>query len=109
MVQWTNNLSERFFRRVKRFERRATGKKRLRREVDALPPQALLVFNPGTPSYVGLLSGSLENLPQAFATLSRKGRFPKPSTDRSTATLLDRKTRCNPDFARAVGAAYARG
>jgi len=109
MVQRTNNLSERFFRRVKRFQRRVTGKKRLNREVDALPPQALLVFNLATPGYVELLCGSLANLPRAFAALSRATRFPTPSTARRTATFLDRKTRRNPHFARAVAVAYAAG
>ena len=49
MVQRTNNISERFFRRVKRFGRRTSGKKKLIREVNALPSHALLVFNLKSP------------------------------------------------------------
>jgi hypothetical protein len=109
VVQRTNNLPERFFRLPKRFERRVTGKKRVHREVDALSSQALLVFNLKTPRYVELVCGSLEQLPEAFAELARKGKFPKPSTDQSTASILDRKARRDPDFAKAVGFAYATG
>jgi hypothetical protein len=109
MVQRTNNLSERFFRRVKRFERRISGKKRLNREVDALPPQALLVFNLKTPRYVELVCGSLEQLPQAFADLARKGKFPKGSASQSTTTILNCKTRHNPDFPKTVAVAFATG
>lgn len=107
VVQRTNNIPERFFRLPKRFERRVTGKKRVHREVDALSSQALLVFNLKTPRYVELVCGSLEQLPQAFAELARKGKSPKLSAGQSTASILDRKTRRDPDFAKSIGAAYA--
>jgi hypothetical protein len=106
MVQRTNNLSERFFRGVKRFERRITGKKKLNREVDALPGHALLVFNLKSPSYVNLVCGSLEQLPQAFAELARQGKFPKPSDKDGTGKILDRKNLRRPDFPNSVAAAF---
>lgn len=107
MVQRTNNLPERFFRGVKRFERRITGKKKLNREVDALPGHAFLVFNLKTPSYVKLVCGSLEQLPEAFADLARKGKYPKPSAKECTRGVLGLKSRRQPDFPSAVASAFA--
>lgn len=107
IVQRTNNMPERFFRRPKHFARRVTGKKNVRREVDALSSQALLVFNLMTPSYVELVCGSLDRLPQAFADLARKGKYPKTSARERKATILDRKTRRDPDFVKGVAAAFA--
>jgi hypothetical protein len=108
MVQRTNNLAERFFRRVKRFVRRITGKKKLKREVDALPGHTLLVFNLKTPEYVKIVCGSLDQLPEAFGKLARNGKFPKPSEWESRqATILDRKIRRQPDFVDKVKAAFA--
>ena len=109
MVQRTNNLAECFFRGIKRVMRRITGKKKLNREVDALPGHALLVFNLKNSKYVELVCGSLERLPEAFADLARKGRFPKPSTKERTKGFLDRKNRRKPDFPAAVACAYAAG
>ncbi|MBI4585058.1 MAG: hypothetical protein HY717_13680 [Planctomycetes bacterium] len=107
MVQRTNNLSERFFRGVKRFLRRITGKKKLNREVDALPDHALLVFNLKSQSYVELICGSLEQLPRAFAELAREGKFPKPSAKEASGRILDRKNLRNPTFPSKAVAAFA--
>jgi hypothetical protein len=107
IVQRTNNMPERFFGRPKHFMRRVTGKKNVRREVDALSSQALIVFNLKTPRYVELVCGSLDRLPQAFRDLARKGKYPKASARERQATILDRKTRRNPDFAKSVAAAFA--
>jgi hypothetical protein len=105
-VQRTNNISERFFRGVKRFIRRITGKKKLNREVNALGDQALLVFNLKTPAYVKLICGSLDNLAQAFADLSQKGEFTRHGRKPSTK-FLDRKSRQSRDFPDHVGAVFS--
>jgi len=106
MVQRTNNISERFFRGVKRFLRRISGKKKLNREVNALGDQALVVFNLKTPAYVKLICGSLDNLPQAFAELSQKGELTgharKPS-----GRYLDRKSRRSDDLPDQVKALFS--
>jgi hypothetical protein len=107
MVQRTNNLAECFFRGIKRVMRRITGKKRLNREVDALPGHAFLVFNLKSLKYVELVCGSLDRLPEAFADLSRKGKFPKASATERARGFLDRKNRRKPDFPAAVACAYA--
>jgi hypothetical protein len=109
MVQRTNNLAECFFRGIKRVVRRITGKKRLNREVDALPGHAFLVFNLKNPKYVELVCGSLDRLPEAFADLSRKGEFPKASARERARGFLDRNSRRKPDFPAAVACVYATG
>jgi hypothetical protein len=106
IVQRTNNISERFFRGVKRFIRRITGKKKLNREVNALGDQALLVFNLRTPTYVKLICGSLDNLAQAFADLSQKGELTRQGRKPST-NFLDRKSRQSRDFPHHVGAVFS--
>jgi len=105
MVQRTNNMSEQFFRSVKRFIRRITGKKKLSREVNALRGQAFLIFNLKIPAYVKLVCGSLDNLAQAFAKLSQKGEFPKHIT-KTSSRFLDRKARCSHDFPCRVKAVF---
>ena len=97
-VERTNNLAERFFREVKRFIRRTTGKKKLNREVDAFSDQMLLVFNLKTPKYVDRVCGSLDQLPQAFAELVRKGKHPKRSARSAAYVILDQKARRESDF-----------
>jgi len=106
MVQRTNNMSERFFRYVKRFIRRITGKKKLNREVNALGEEALLVFNLKTPSYVRLICGHLDNLGQGFADLTVNGECIEPSRKQPTR-LLSRKSRRTRDFPNQVGTAYS--
>ena len=105
MVQRTNNMSERFFRGVKRFMRRITGKKKLNREVDALAGQAFLIFNLKTPAYVKLICGSLDNLAQAFAELSQNGEFVK-HVRKPSARFLDRTSRRSRDFPNRVKAVF---
>lgn len=107
IVQRTNNLAERFFRSVKRFCRRTTGKRRLHREVDAFSDQILLVFNLKTPKYVELICGSLDRLPEAFADLARRGKLPKRSRSRSAHLILDRAKRRHPDFPTYSSRAFA--
>jgi hypothetical protein len=108
VVQRTNNLAERFFRGVKRFGRRTTGKRRLSREVDAFPDQMLLVFNLRTPKYVELICGSLDRLPGSFADLARRGKLPRRSRNRTEPVILDRKNRRHPDFPAQATRAFPR-
>ncbi len=107
VVQRTNNVAERFFRSVKRFGRRTTGKRRLNREVDAFSDQMLLVFNLRTPKYVELICGSLDRLPEAFANLARRGKLPRRSRSRSAHLILDQKKRAQPDFPTQATRAFA--
>jgi hypothetical protein len=106
MVQRTNNMAERYFRDVKRFGRRVTGKKKINREVDAFPSHMLLVFNLKTAKYVELVCGSLQRLPVVFAQLAQKGKFPKRSGKAPSTTILDRKQRRLPDFPARATAAF---
>jgi hypothetical protein len=106
MVERTNNMAERFFRGVKRFGRRTSGKKRLNREVDAFASHMLLVFNLKTSKYVELVCGSLDQLPEVFAELAQQGKFPKHSGKVPTVTILDRKRRRMPDFPAQASAAF---
>ena len=106
MVQRTNNISERFFRGVKRYIRRITGKKKLNREVNALGDRALLVFNLKTPAYVKLVCGSLDNLAQAFADLSQKGAITRQGR-KPSIKFLDRESRQSRNFPDQVGAVYS--
>lgn len=105
MVQRTNNMSERFFRKVKRFERRTSGKKKLIREVNALPSQALLVFNLKSSDYVRTVCGSLERLPEALGELAQKGIFSTVPLKAATS-ILDRKSRRQADFPARVTAVF---
>lgn len=109
MAQRTNNIAEQFFRRIKRFGRRTSGKKKLNREVEALPGHAPLVFNLKTPQYVKLVCGSLEGLSEAFATLAQGGKLSKAPLKAAELTLLNRKTRRRPDFPTKLVAAYSAG
>ena len=107
-VERTNNLAELFFREVKRFLRRTSGKKKLNREVDAFSDQMLLVFNLKTPKYVERVCGSLDQLPQAFAELVRNGKYPRRSARSAANVILDHKTRRDGDFPRQSARAFAR-
>jgi hypothetical protein len=107
MVQRTNNMSERFFRSVKRFIRRITGKKKLNREVNALRGQAFLIFNLKIPAYVKLLCGGLANLAQAFAELSQNNEFPK-HVRLPSSKFLDTKSRRSRDFPSQIKAVFPR-
>lgn len=65
----TNNVLESLFGHHKRGLRRRTGRRHLRRDLELLPPQALLAENLLHPTYVRALCGSLDHLPHAFASL----------------------------------------
>lgn len=68
----TNNTSEHFFGREKQGLRRRLGKAHLARDLQQQPSQVTYVANLRHQDYVRVLCGSLENLPNAFASLSEK-------------------------------------
>jgi hypothetical protein len=74
LVERTNNLLEGFFHVVKHAERRRSGRKILTRDMECLPPAAMLAFNLTRQDYVATLCGSLARLPQAFAELDERKR-----------------------------------
>jgi hypothetical protein len=69
VVSRTNNVLETGFATNKQHLRRRTGRRHLGQDIEAMPPQAVLVENLRDPTYVRIVCGSLENLPRAFADL----------------------------------------
>jgi len=74
LVDRTNNILEGFFHGMKHGERRRSGRKILTQDFERLPPQAALALNLTRADYVQIICGSIENLPQAFATLDQGHR-----------------------------------
>lgn len=74
MVERTNDILENFFRGMKHGSRRRTGRKNLTQDFEAMPATAALAENLRQHDYVVLLCGTLERLPQAFATLDQEHR-----------------------------------
>jgi hypothetical protein len=72
VVQRTNNVAEHFFGRQKQNLRRRVGRGQLSRDLAKQPAQVSLASNLNYPEYVRLLSGSLEDLPAAFARLDQQ-------------------------------------
>jgi hypothetical protein len=72
VVERTNNVAEHFFGADKQKLRRRLGRANLGRDLEDQPAQAALASNLRHPDYVRLLSGSLENLPTAFANLDQE-------------------------------------
>jgi hypothetical protein len=86
VVDRTNNPLESLFSVNKRGIRRRTGRKHLTRDLEDLPPKAVLVENLRNPAYVRIVCGSLENLPDAFANLDtpvivHSALRPRPDAD----------------------------
>jgi hypothetical protein len=71
VVERTNNVAEHFFGGHKQKLRRRVGRGQLGRDLEKQPAQVAFVSNLQDPEYVQLLSGSLENLPAAFAALDQ--------------------------------------
>ncbi len=69
VVDRTNNCCENFFHGMKHHERRRSGRKNLASDFEALPAEAALAYNLIKSDYVGIVCGSLENLPEAFAAI----------------------------------------
>ena len=101
----TNNPAEHRFGSTKQGVRRKVGVKKLTRQIQAMRPEAFLVWNLTNPEYLNLvLDGKLANLPSAIAThwdlarAIRKERLqvttdhPMPTTKKQlrNPTLLDR-------------------
>jgi hypothetical protein len=74
VVARTNNQLEGFFHQMKHGERRRSGRKVLSRDFEILPAGAALAFNLARPDYVRLLCGSIDKLPEAFASLDQSRR-----------------------------------
>ena len=72
VVERTNNVAEHFFGADKQKLRRRLGRANLGRDLEDQPAQAALASNLRHPDYVRLVSGSLENLPAAFAKLDQE-------------------------------------
>ena len=72
VVERTNNVAEHFFGTDKQKLRRRLGRANLGRDLEDQPAQAVLVSNLLHHDYVGVLCGSLEHLPAAFAELDQK-------------------------------------
>jgi hypothetical protein len=68
----TNNCLEQFFRNIKRFLRRTTGRKNLQRDFNGLPAQIALTVNLLNEEYVTTVYGSLDNLPILFSQLDQQ-------------------------------------
>jgi len=74
LVSRTNALCENFFGELKHDERRRSGRKNLGQDLEHLPAEAALVRNLEHDDYVGIVCGSLDQLPAAFAELDRTDR-----------------------------------
>ncbi len=71
IAQRTNNLMERSFRRIKRRCRRRHGRKKLQKDMAALPAEIALVDNLQNQQYVTTVIGTIDKLPQKFAELDQ--------------------------------------
>jgi hypothetical protein len=65
----TNNVLESWFGSLKHGERRRSGRKILTQDFERLPPSVAFAVNLNRTDYVGILCGTLGNLPVAFAKL----------------------------------------
>ena len=75
IVDRTNNVLESgLFGRLKQGERRRSGRKNLKQDLQNLPAAAVLTRNLTRPDYVELVCGSLDKLPEAFAELDAERR-----------------------------------
>jgi hypothetical protein len=72
VVGRTNNVAEHFFGTNKQKLRRRLGRANLGRDLEDQPAQAVLASNLLHSDYVGVLCGSLEHLPAAFAELDQE-------------------------------------
>ncbi len=119
LVDRTNNAIEALFHALKHGERRRSGRKTLTQDFETLPPAAALAANLARADYVSILCGSLDRLPEAFATLDAhvehgsKSAVPmiaKPA-DAETASLsaADRKLVRTEEMTRRVIEAAQKG
>jgi len=71
VVERTNQIQESFWHQLKHRERRRSGRKVLTYDFESLPASAALAANLQKDDYTEILSGGLDGLPSAFATLDR--------------------------------------
>ena len=74
LVERTNVILESFWGDLKHGERRRSGRKDLSQDFEQLPAEAVLAQNLNHADYVAVVSGTLENLPRAFADLDAEDR-----------------------------------
>jgi hypothetical protein len=90
LVERTNIILENFFGRLKRGERKRSGRKNLAADFEHLPAAAALARNLEHPDYVHLLCGTLEQLPRALAALDNANRSTSlPARHSTTANGAD--------------------
>lgn len=97
VVARTNNLLETFFHRMKRGERRRSGRKLLTQDFEHLPAEAALAYNLSRPDYVEIVCGSLEKLAGAFAEIDATKRAQVLATPPSERQATEKKPQA--DFA----------
>ncbi len=89
LVDRTNNALESFFRRMKRGERRRSGRKVLTYDFEQLPAGAALVSNLARSDYVEIPCGSLDRLPEAFAEFDAEQRDEARAARQTAVTFPD--------------------
>lgn len=99
VTERTNNPLEQLFGASKQNMRRRTGRCRLARDLEDLPPDAMLTMNLRDPRYVRMLCGSLDNLPRAFAQLGSAPRANniRQHPSRSVQTTVRNRLRNTPE------------
>lgn len=89
LVDRTNNCLEQLWDELKHGERRRSGRKILTQDFEQLPPAAALAMNLRSSDYVAVVSGSLDNLPHAFAQLDAADRQRSCLVARAAARVAD--------------------
>jgi len=74
LVSRTNCLLENSFKHLKHGERRRSGRRILTQDLEHLPAESALVANLKKQDYVEALCGSLDRLPESFASLDEQAR-----------------------------------
>jgi hypothetical protein len=85
LIERTNIDAEGFFNVYKQGERRRSGRKVLSQDLESTPPESALVKNIKDTSYIQILCGSIEKLPEAFAKLD------KEKESKSNRNILDKQ------------------
>ena len=80
VVSRVNNVAEHFFGQGKQLLRRRVGRAHLGRDMEQQPAQAAFTRNLKDPTYVKVLCGSLDRLPEAFAALDARNLVPPASS-----------------------------
>ncbi len=91
----TTNSLERHWRKVKRRCRRHHGNAELKKEMQVLPAEALLVANLEVAEYVRVVLGSLAELPQRLAEVGSAGESFQSWKARQQPRQVGQLPRCN--------------